>query len=95
MGALIGSAFRDNRFSPVMLEEVPQLECEVSLLHSFEKVCDPLDWVVGKHGIIIDFEVDGESFSATYLPEVAQEQGWDQKTTLKYLVSKAGYFFTE
>ncbi|KAK8792354.1 hypothetical protein WA538_003741, partial [Blastocystis sp. DL] len=91
----IYSAFRDNRFSPVMLEEIPHLECEVSLLHSFEKVCDPLDWVVGKHGIIIDFEVDGESFSATYLPEVAQEQGWDQKTTLKYLVSKAGYFFTD
>ena len=44
-----------------MLEEIPHLECEVSLLHSFEKVCDPLDWVVGKHGIIIDFEVDGES----------------------------------
>lgn len=52
------SAFRDDRFRPVMLEEVPHLECEVSLLHSFEKARNPLDWEVGKHGIMIDFEVE-------------------------------------
>lgn len=28
---------------------------------------------------------------ATFLPEVAEEEGWDQMTTLKYLVHKAGY----
>ena len=89
------SAFRDDRFRPVMLEEVPHLECEVSLLHSFEKARNPLDWEVGKHGIMIDFEVEDQSFSATFLPEVASEEGWDQLTTLKYLVAKAGYFFTE
>ena len=31
------------------------------------------------------------SYSATFLPEVAAEEGWDQMTTLKYLVEKAGY----
>ena len=92
---LMDSAFSDDRFRPVMLEEVPHLECEVSLLHSFEKARNPLDWEVGKHGIMIDFEVDDQSFSATFLPEVASEEGWDQLTTLKYLVAKAGYFFTE
>ena len=50
---------------------------------------------MGKHGIMIDFEVEDQSFSATFLPEVASEEGWDQLTTLKYLVAKAGYFFTE
>lgn len=92
---ITSSAFSDDRFHPVMLEEVPELQCEVSLLHSFEKGRNALDWEVGKHGIMIDFEVEDQSFSATFLPEVATEQGWDKKTTLRYLVRKAGYFFSE
>lgn len=43
---------------------------------------------------MIDFDVDDESYGATFLPEVAEEEGWDQLTTLKYLVHKAGYFYT-
>ena len=91
---LYTSAFRDDRFGPVALEEVPKLEVEVYLLHSFEHAKNALDWEVGKHGIMIDFEVDDESYGATFLPEVAEEEGWDQLTTLKYLVHKAGYFYT-
>lgn len=90
---LLCSAFRDDRFEPVALEEIPKLEVEVSLLHSFERAKNALDWEVGKHGILIDFEVDEESYGATFLPEVAEEEGWDQETTLKYLVRKAGYYF--
>jgi uncharacterized protein (TIGR00296 family) len=30
-------------------------------------------------------------YSATYLPEVAPEQGWDQMATVKSLIRKAGY----
>ena len=41
---------------------------------------------------MIDFEVDDREFHATFLPEVASEEGWDQKTTLRYLVRKAGCF---
>ena len=93
--SLSSSAFQDNRFDPVILEEVPQLQCEVSLLHSFEKARDALDWEVGKHGIMIEFEVNDRPFSATFLPEVATEQGWDKMTTLRHLVRKAGYFFSE
>ncbi|CBK23325.2 uncharacterized protein [Blastocystis hominis] len=86
------SAFGDSRFEPLTLEEVPELECEVSLLHTFETAKNALDWEVGKHGIMIDFEVDDREFHATFLPEVASEEGWDQKTTLRYLVRKAGCF---
>ena len=50
-----------------------------------------MDWEVGRHGVEIDFEHRNRNFSATFLPEVAEEQNWDQKTTLKYLVNKAGY----
>ena len=51
-----------------------------------------MDWVVGTHGIDIEFEDNnGTNYSATFLPEVAEEEGWDQRTTLKHLVRKAGY----
>lgn len=50
------------------------------------------DWVVGKHGIQIEF-VDsmGATRSATYLPEVAHEQGWDVEEAIHSLIRKAGY----
>ena len=63
----------------------------MSLLTEFEDCEHPLDWEVGKHGIEIDFNHNSRNYGATFLPEVAHEQGWDQKHTLKYLVNKAGY----
>ena len=86
---------KDQRFPhPITLDELPNLNCEVSLLVNFEMAKNPYDWEVGKHGINIKF-IDEERryHSATYLPEVAEEQGWDQKTTLKHLVQKARYYF--
>ena len=82
------SAFEDDRFEePINKNELKILNCEVSLLIKFEEVKDPMDWVVGTHGIDIEFEDSkGQSFTATFLPEVAKEEGWDQRTTLKYLV---------
>ena len=87
------SAFEDDRFEePININEIKDLNCEVSLLIKFEKVKDPMDWVVGTHGIDIEFEDDkGQLFSSTFLPEVAEDEGWDKRTTLKYLVEKAGY----
>ena len=35
--------------------------------------------------------MEGEIFESTFLPEVAEEQGWDQETTLEYLVEKSGW----
>ncbi len=85
------SAFKDTRFPPISLREIPMLTCTVSLLQNFEQIKDPLDWVVGKHGIQIKFKAKGQSYSATFLPEVAPEQGWDQKQTISQLLRKAGY----
>ncbi|KAN0064154.1 hypothetical protein ACQY0O_003321 [Thecaphora frezii] len=47
------SAFKDGRFAPIALREVPRLECGVSLLTGFEECQDYLDWDVGTHGIYI------------------------------------------
>ena len=86
------SAFEDDRFEPIEKKEIKNLNCEVSLLTQFEKVKNPIDWTVGIHGIDIEFEDNnGINYNATFLPDVAEEEGWDQRTTLKYLVKKAGY----
>ena len=77
--ALISSQ-EDDRFGPISLKELPNLQVAVSLLVNFKHL--PNDkllngWTVGKHGIEISFEAD-DYYSATFLPEVAEEEGWDQ-----------------
>jgi uncharacterized protein (TIGR00296 family) len=88
----ITSATRDSRFSPITKAEVPRLHCAVSLLTKFEDGKDYLDWQIGKHGIRIEFHNErGHKRNATYLPEVAPEQGWDQIQTIDSLIKKGGY----
>lgn len=44
------------------------------------------------HGIRIEFVTErGSRRSATYLPQVATEQGWDQTETIDSLLRKGGY----
>eukprot|EP00825_Cyclidium_porcatum_P045560 TRINITY_DN6952_c0_g1_i1.p1 TRINITY_DN6952_c0_g1~~TRINITY_DN6952_c0_g1_i1.p1 ORF type:complete len:226 (+),score=38.01 TRINITY_DN6952_c0_g1_i1:212-889(+) len=81
------SALDDKRFNPIQLDELEQLSVTVSFLVNFSKRDTLHDWKIGKHGIILEFE-DGRS--ATFLPEVVQEQNWDKDTTLKNLAIKGG-----
>jgi len=92
----ITSAFNDSRFRPLHTHEVPLLACDVSLLTDFETAEHVEDWQVGVHGITIDLNVRGKLYSATYLPEVAVEQGWSKQRVLTELLAKAGspYPFT-
>lgn len=90
------AAFEDERFSPMAFADlVPALFCKVSLLHSYERAHSAFDFEVGRHGIIIDFDAtcDGRRthYNATYLPEIATEQGWDKQQCLSTLVRKAGF----
>lgn len=72
------SAFHDSRFNPITLDEVPRLHVSVSILRHFEDSEGYLDWEIGVHGIRIEFTNEkGVRKSATYLPEVAAEQGND------------------
>jgi AMMECR1 domain-containing protein len=68
------------------------LECTVSLLTDYESATSYLDWEIGKHGMILEF-TDPESVrhSATYLPEIAAQEGWTKIETVDSLVRKAGY----
>eukprot|EP00903_Cladosiphon_okamuranus_P009559 g9101.t1 len=86
------SALHDRRFSPIEASELSSLDVSVSLLVKYEQARHWEDWEVGVHGIVIKFRDDGGSnYSATFLPEVAEEQGWSKKVTLSRLVRKAGY----
>jgi len=85
------SAFEDSRFDPITKAELPYLKCAVSLLTNFEKAKDAFDWEVGVHGISIDLEYNNRSYGATFLPEVASEQGWTKEQTLRHLLRKAGF----
>ena len=88
----INSAFNDNRFQPVKWEEVPRLECTVSLLTNFEYGKDHLDWEIGIHGIQIEFvNHNGDIKTATYLPEVAPDHGWSKIETIDSLLRKGGH----
>ncbi len=86
------SALRDSRFAPIRLKEVPQLSCGVSLLRLFEAASSHLDWTVGTHGLICEFQdpVRRCKRSATFLPEVAAEQGWSKLQCIDALIRKSG-----
>ena len=50
-----------------------------------------MDWVLGTHGIRISFIHHGRRYGATYLPDVAVEQGWTKEETVESLMRKAGW----
>ncbi|KAF7561840.1 hypothetical protein G7046_g2318 [Stylonectria norvegica] len=85
------SALEDTRFSPVRKLELPTLQVAVTLLTDFEEVDDVYDWEIGTHGIRLAFVDRGRRYGATYLPDVASEQGWNQDETLFSLVRKSGW----
>lgn len=72
----ITSALKDSRFSPITVDEFPRLTVSVSILQGFEEANGYLDWTLGVHGIRIEFLSErGMKRTATYLPQVATEQG--------------------
>ena len=82
------SALMDRRFHPIKQSEIASLRVGVSLLVDYEVCRHVYDWTVGVHGILIKFQVGSTPYSATYLPEVAKEQKWNQEMTVKSLLQK-------
>lgn len=81
------AALGDTRFRPVTASELPKLNVTVTLLGPLCKLKDPYDWVIGKHGVQAEFP---GGLSATFLPEVAEEQEWTKDETIEALADKAG-----
>ncbi|KAF0990253.1 hypothetical protein HZS_2372 [Henneguya salminicola] len=87
----LSSAVNDRRFNPITYSEISNLLCSVSVLVSFESCAAYDDWVIGTHGIQIYFYTKKHEYSATFLPDVIKEQGWDHEKTIHSLVRKSGY----
>ena len=80
------AAFKDSRFSPVGVEELKDLEIEISLLTTPQPVESYRNIELGRHGIILE----KHGARALFLPQVPTEYGWDLPTTLTHLSKKAG-----
>jgi AmmeMemoRadiSam system protein B/AmmeMemoRadiSam system protein A len=80
------AAFQDHRFSPVRADELEEIDIEISLLTPPEQVSGVEAIKLGRDGVTL--YKDGRG--ATYLPEVAVEQGWDRQEMLAHLCRKAG-----
>ncbi len=80
------SAAHDPRFPELQLDELEQVELEVSVLSPSKRVDSPQQIVVGTHGVVL---IKGRH-KAVFLPQVAPEQGWDRDEMLDHLSTKAG-----
>lgn len=83
----IAAATQDSRFPPVTIEELPNINIEISIMTPKEKINDYKKIVLGKHGVVIKNKIR----SGTFLPQVATETGWNLEEFLSHLCTdKAG-----
>jgi len=83
----ISAATRDSRFEPVTIEEIDQLEIEISILTPLKKITSIDQIQPGKHGIYLKKGLN----SGTFLPQVASETNWTVEEFLGHCAKdKAG-----
>lgn len=82
----IAAATRDPRFSPVTLDELEDIEIEISVLAPMERLPSADDLRLGTHGI----QVSRGDKRGLLLPQVAGEHGWDREEFLCQTCMKAG-----
>jgi AmmeMemoRadiSam system protein A len=85
--AAIASALSDPRFPPITLEELEDLDIEITVLHPMREVGDPQEIRIGRDGVLMRV---GSEAGALFLPQVPVDQGWDVDDTLLNLCRKAG-----
>ncbi|WP_456370817.1 TIGR00296 family protein [Geoglobus sp.] len=87
----ISAATQDPRFLPVKLEEMDEIEVEVTVLTPPEKLSVPPEEraraiEVGRHGLMVVYG----PYSGLLLPQVAFEYGMDEEEFLTHTCLKAG-----
>lgn len=80
------AAFHDPRFPALTVNELPEIDLEISVLTKPKTIESPQQIRLGQDGII--FVKD--NCRALFLPQVAPEQGWNLNATLSALSQKAG-----
>ncbi|MCE1248024.1 MAG: AmmeMemoRadiSam system protein B [Firmicutes bacterium] len=83
----LSSAFQDPRFYPVKKEELKDINIEISLLSPMKRITDYNEIKIPGHGVYVK-----KGFrSGVFLPQVADETGWDRETFMAHLCrDKAG-----
>jgi MEMO1 family protein len=81
----IQAAFADPRFCPLKIDELDDLDLEISVLTPLVRVKDPSQIEIGKHGLLIRTE----SHSGLLLPQVATQCGLDRYQFLEWTCRKA------
>lgn len=82
----ISAAFSDPRFMPVGVDEVEQLDIEISVLTPLELVGNTEDIEIGRDGLFLKHGYN----QGLLLPQVATEQKWDREKFLQHTCMKAG-----
>lgn len=80
------AALHDTRFEPVAAHELPYVDISIAVLTDPKAVPSYRDIVLGRDGVVLSHK----GHSAVYLPQVAQEQGWNLDQMLSSLSQKAG-----
>ena len=84
--AAVKAALEDPRFDPVNVDELENIDLEISVLSPLKKINDVNKIEVGKHGLVIK-----RGYSrGLLLPQVAVEYNWDRETFLNQTCRKAG-----
>jgi AmmeMemoRadiSam system protein A len=80
------AAFEDPRFAPLDRDEIDEVVISVSVLTPMKRISQWREITIGRDGVQL---VRGRHRSV-FLPQVAEEQGWDRRRTLTQLSLKAG-----
>jgi AmmeMemoRadiSam system protein A len=81
----VEAAVDDPRFSRVTLEELKDIDIEISALSPLERVESTDEIRMGIHGVLLKSGFN----KGVYLPQVATETGWSKEEFLSNLCQKA------
>ena len=82
----VEAAFGDPRFCSLAAEELDAIDIEISVLTPLQRISDPGEIEIGKHGLLIRKAYR----SGLLLPQVATEHSWDRTEFLQWTCTKAG-----
>jgi AmmeMemoRadiSam system protein A len=82
----VAAATADPRFPPLTIDELDDVDIEISVLSPLRRVTDTQQIEVGSHGLVIRHA----GRQGVLLPQVPVENGWDRGEFLENLCLKAG-----
>jgi len=82
----VAASTQDPRFPKVTMDEVEDIDIEISVLSPMHRISDIGEIEVGRHGILMRLGIH----QGVLLPQVAVEQGWNREEFLANTCAKAG-----